>query len=316
MLARCARCQSTFTTGTFGLQKCPHCGAELILADPNAPPPKALPTEAAVPPGGSGHESGASPPPPPPPFAFGIPPGSGGPPGGPPLEPEELPAPFAERQRLGFFPAYFETWKLAATRPQEFFRRVRIDQTGSAVLFGVISGVLGSVFQSLYSWVGREQLLIAFRHMMDKFPADQAQVFQQILPYLSGSGPVVGILLSPLSALIGIYLVAGVVHLLLMLFRAAGRGFGATLTTVGYGYAVMVLLAVPACGGLVALVWLAVVLVTGLAESQRCGTGKSALAVFLPLVLACCCCGGAATLGVLSVLKAFGGATRGGPVDL
>ena len=26
MLARCARCQNTFTTETYGLQRCPHCG--------------------------------------------------------------------------------------------------------------------------------------------------------------------------------------------------------------------------------------------------------------------------------------------------
>jgi Zn-dependent protease with chaperone function len=32
--ARCASCQETFTTRKFGAQKCPHCGAELFLADP------------------------------------------------------------------------------------------------------------------------------------------------------------------------------------------------------------------------------------------------------------------------------------------
>jgi Zn-dependent protease with chaperone function/predicted RNA-binding Zn-ribbon protein involved in translation (DUF1610 family) len=32
--ARCASCQETFTTRKFGAQRCPHCGAELILADP------------------------------------------------------------------------------------------------------------------------------------------------------------------------------------------------------------------------------------------------------------------------------------------
>ena len=37
MIARCARCQGTFQTDTFGRQRCPHCGAELLLADPNAP---------------------------------------------------------------------------------------------------------------------------------------------------------------------------------------------------------------------------------------------------------------------------------------
>ena len=40
MLARCARCQGTFSTERYGRQTCPHCGAELIL-----PPPPGTPTE-------------------------------------------------------------------------------------------------------------------------------------------------------------------------------------------------------------------------------------------------------------------------------
>ncbi len=56
MLARCARCQATFTADRFGLVVCPHCGSELLLADPSAPakgpapagPASAPPPEAAV----------------------------------------------------------------------------------------------------------------------------------------------------------------------------------------------------------------------------------------------------------------------------
>ena len=39
-------------------------------------------------------------------------------------------APFAERATRGFFGSFFETWKLALLRSQDFFRRVRVDQTG------------------------------------------------------------------------------------------------------------------------------------------------------------------------------------------
>jgi hypothetical protein len=147
-------------------------------------------------------------------------------------------------------------------------------------------------------------------------PPDQARVLEQLMPYLAGGGTLWSILASPITTLVGIYVGAGVLHLVLMLFRGAARGFDASLTTVGYAYGLWLLLAVPACGNLIALVWYVVVLIVGLAEAQRCGTGKAAAAVFLPGVLLCCCCGGLGMMGVFGLVKALGGATQGGPVDL
>jgi hypothetical protein len=333
MLARCARCQNNFTTERFGLQRCPHCDSELMLADPNAGPP--------VPPGGSSLDSGPQggptlgmsgppgptaggpgtgglPPVPPPPggAAWPPPPGGGGfgPPPGPPSG-GELPAPFAERGRIGWMTGYFETWKLVATKPQEFFGRVRIDRTGSAVLFGILSATVGNVVSSLYGWLAGAQSVAAMRELMEQMPAEQQAMFERFLPYMTG-GALWQILFAPVGAVIGIYVWAAIVHLLLLLFRGAGRGFDATLTVVGYGYGLMLLLAVPACGGLVAGIWFLVVLVIGLAAAQRCGQGRAAAAVLTPIVLFCCCCLGVAGVAGLGVLKALGGAAGGGAVEL
>ena len=74
---------------------------------------------------------------------------------------------------------------------------------------------------------------------------------------------------------------------------------------------------VPGCGGLVALVWGLVVLIIGLGEIQRCGSGKAALAVFAPVILVCVCC--CAILGVTApaFLKGLQEATKpGGSVNL
>src|SRR5512134_1780020 len=161
MLARCARCQGTFQAERFGVQTCPHCGGDVLLADPAGaapgpeaapqPPPAGPPPPAAAPPAW-GTQSGGElpPPPPPPPGGYGPPPGGfGRGPGGPPNA-GELPAPFAERAKLGFLRSYYETWKLSAIEPGSFFRRVRIDQTGSAILFGVIAATLGGWAQAFW----------------------------------------------------------------------------------------------------------------------------------------------------------------------
>lgn len=339
MLARCARCQGTFTTDRFGRQYCPHCGSELDLADPNAPrapgevPP--APGEAPAPgptagppptggeppppppaaPGGPGGYGPGGPggyyPPPPPGGGWGPPPG--GPPGPGPFEPE-LPAPFVERQTRGWFSSFFETWKLVATEPQRLFRRVRIDQTGSAVLFGVIAYSIGNVVQAMYSYLsGRQTLHLAERFLRD-VPPESAEMVRKLLETFAGPAVLASAVFSPLVGLIGIYVSAAVVHLLLMLFRGAGRGFDATLTAVAYAYGLNLLLAIPGCGGFVAVIWYLVALVIGLGETQRCGPGKAAAAVFTPGLLLCACCCSLFGLGIGAAMREA--ARSAGPVNL
>jgi hypothetical protein len=337
MLARCARCHATFTTDRFGVQRCPHCGAELMLADPNAPPPATPGPPAPPPPTGPSAPAGAAPPgelpppPGPPPGGWGppsgpphggwAPPGGGGappggwgppppgawgppPPGAVPAGPE-LPAPFAERGRLGFLAAFFETWKLVATRPQAFFRQARVDQSGSAVLFGVIAFAFGYAAQGLYGLLIGAQTVGFLRPMMESWPEEQRELMRRYVESATGWSSLAQILASPLLGFVAIYLTAAILHVVLLLLRATPRRFEATLTTVGYTFGLALVMAVPACGGMAFTVWSLVVLIVGLAEAQRCGPGKAAVAVFAPAALACICCCGAGTLGALGGLMSF-----------
>ncbi|HSN90306.1 MAG TPA: YIP1 family protein [Anaeromyxobacteraceae bacterium] len=298
MLARCARCQGTFSADRFGVQRCPHCGAEVLLADPNAPAPGAPPGPPPAPPPRGGF-------PPAPPSSFGAPQGGPPPPAGAPPSPEaELPAPFVERRQRGFFPAFFQTWKLSALEPASFFRRVRIDQTGSAVWFAVIAVTVGSWVMTLFNWVGSAQKL---QEAFERSPAE-LESWKPIFEWLfSGSGLLAQLLTTPILALVSVYLGAGVTHLLLLLFRGAQRGFPATLTAAGYASGLGLLSAVPGCGGIVAMVWSAVVFIIGLGATQRCGTGKAAAAVLLPVLLLCACCAGVLALVVAAAVQAAGG---------
>ncbi|MFY3745671.1 YIP1 family protein [Anaeromyxobacter sp. Red801] len=347
MLARCARCQATFTTDRFGRQTCPHCGAELLLADPGAPPPApaepappaAPPAAEPPPPPASAPASGPPepggpvwgapppppsggelpPPPPPPPGGYGAPPPAWGPPpspgapgglGPPPPPPPtpsgpELAAPFAERAQRGVLSAYFETWKLAAIEPARFFRQVRVDQPGSAVLFAVISYAFGVAVQSLFNWLSGQQMVAMMEQLAGRMPPGQAEIIRNFVQRGTGAIVLGEVLLAPLLALVALYVAAGAIHLLLVLFGGARRGFPATLTTVGYTFGVFALLAVPGCGGLVAPIWWLVAVVIGLSEAQRCGTGRAAAAVLTPAVLLCVCC----CLGPLGML--LGGALGG-----
>jgi hypothetical protein len=335
MLARCARCQGTFTTDTFGLQTCPHCGSELMLADPKAPPgaaPAEAPAGAPPPPPPPAQGPGELPPPPPPPAGgyagyggfspppYGPPPGFPGPPAAPPPG-GGRPSPFAERATRGFLPAWLETFKLVALQPSDFFRLVRTDQPGAAVLFGVVSSVVGAVLAGLYNVATIGGSIEA----LQKWPATNEMQRRFVELYLGwlqdgtfSKVLLAQVVLSPLLSLIGIYLAAGVIHLALMLFKGAPRGFEATLTVVAYASGLGILNGVPVCGSLVAQIWWVVAVIIGLDAAQRCGLGKSTVAVLAPLLLACVCCCGALGVGMSFAMQALAGAAAqpGAPLNL
>ncbi|HSM92756.1 MAG TPA: YIP1 family protein [Anaeromyxobacteraceae bacterium] len=339
MIARCARCQGTFQADRFGVQTCPHCGGQVLLSDPNAPqgagdaggqaggpPPPSAPPAPAPGSAPAGGAPSSSPPPPgfgPPPAGFGPPPGGygpspggyGAPPpwggGGRPTGGPGQPSPFADRARLGFFRAYFETWKRAAIEPTEFFRSVRIDQTGSAILFGVIASTLGGWAQSFWASLTAASTRAQMLELSSKIPpqwAGFAKAFSEYAEHATSTTSLVSqALFAPLAAVVGIFVSAAIFHALLLLVRGANRGFDATLTVVGYAWGISLLQLIPECGALVVPIWMAVVLITGFAEAHRCGTGKGAAAVLLPMALLCVClCGaialafGASGLGALT----------------
>ncbi len=334
MLARCARCQGTFTTDRYGRQTCPHCGSELILPDPSAPPgaqpqppaPAPQPTPQAPPPAhGAGQElppgpppggyvppGGWYPPPPPPGGGWGsYPPPPGGPSG------PDIPSPFADRARRGFFGGFLETWKLAATQPQRFFSRVRIDQTGSALLFAMIAFTIGSAAEALYTVLSRGQMLVVVERLSRYMSPEQAAAAREALLTASPGRALAQVVFAPLIALVAIYVLSGIFHLLLLLFRGASRGFDGTVTVVAHAAGMSILLAVPVCGTPIALVWAAIVCIAGLGAAQRCGPGKAAAAVLSPLLLACVCCCGALGLTVPALLKgAQDAAGHGQRIDL
>jgi len=305
MLARCARCQGTFTTDHYGRQRCPHCGSDLVLADPNAPQPT-VPAgrEESAPPEG-GAPLGAPPPP------------SGGwaplPP--PPPAPGEVPSPFAERVRRGFFASFFETWKLASVEPQAFFARVRIDQLGSAVLFGVLASWVGSAVAALFGWLGGAAWMGAVRQAMQGIPGERSQIFERLALAMGGGATLIRVVLAPIFAVVFIFVGAGILHLFLLLFRGGARGFHATLTVMAYSSGVYLLSAVPVCGGVVAPIWQAVILVIGLAAVHRCSMGKSAGAVLLPLLL-CVCCACLAGFALAGAIATALGHLQGGVSNL
>ncbi len=196
------------------------------------------------------------------------------PPSAAPLIPWEDPA------RTGFFDRFVETLKLLATAPAEAFARMpTTGGIGKPLTFAIIVGWIGIAVSALW--------MLLLGGMSLPF-MDQSQ--------LGGAGAVFGfstgftimlMLLAPIFVIIGVFIQAAILHLMLMLVGGANHGFEATTRVCSYTYTAQLAQVVPFCGGLLALIWSVILLIVGLSTAHGITRGKAALAVILPVVLCC-----------------------------
>jgi len=202
--------------------------------------------------------------------------------------------PWERRAELGFWRGWAQTVQLALLEPGKLFASARLDkgpaQLGFAVYTTSVSWALGQVLEALLLQGQRERLraiLGTLSQNPDLAPALQRMIQAQL--EASSPGWVIGLaLLTPVVALVFLYLNAAVTHAVAALLGQAKRGFAATFAACAYACAPLVLLAVPACGSIVGIIWVVVLTSIGLKVTHRISTGAAAAAVLAPYFVLCC----------------------------
>ena len=201
--------------------------------------------------------------------------------------PESIPAftaagarsglPWDDRQQKGFFSAFIETLQMVLTRPGEAFTVMKREGGfGEPLIYAVVGGSVGAIVAFLFS------LLF---HSFGMF-TDQRNPLGAMAGM--GIGSIGFIILVPLAIVICLFIVAGIVHLCLMIVGGANQPFETTFRVLAFTQgSTGVLQIIPVCGGLIAAVWGIVVNCIGLARAHETDTGRAVLAVFLPLVVCC-----------------------------
>jgi hypothetical protein len=186
--------------------------------------------------------------------------------------------PWEHRAQLGLFKAWFDTVSLLITKPSEAFTMMRPEGgLMDPLLFGLIGGSIGSVMASLY-----QLLLRSFGFGV------QNDVFFNRFGLGVSSFAIIDIVFTPVKVALGLFICGAILHLCLMLFGGASRPFETTFRVFAYATGAAYLFClVPACGGLVALVYLIVLATTGLARAHQTTTGKALMAVLSPIILCC-----------------------------
>jgi hypothetical protein len=226
-------------------------------------------------------EGAPDPPPPSSQWATGLPPGGGGyeePP--PPSEPPALPPLPWEDPGRPWPGALFATVALIFQQPGQAFERMPV--TGDLLrplMFPVLVQWPLFIVLGLFALAMRGSL-------GNEFPSGSPvlryeDMYFRLMP--------VFVLLAPLWILVGTLINAAIRHLFLMLVGGAKRGFQATLRTVCYATAGMLLGVIPCLGGLIAFVANAAFEIIGLSAAHRITKGRAALAVVLPGLFCCLC---------------------------
>jgi hypothetical protein len=195
--------------------------------------------------------------------------GSGGSAGGPGGRPPGVSgAPGGEFDYRNPVQSFIGTVRDIVTAPIGFFRSVGprgefLNPLAFAAICGLISGILAGIINFVFTLAAGNE------------------GFGEALVALIG-----GIVLAPIGTLIGVFIGAGITHLLVMLFvRPSNAGFEGTLRVVSYAAVTQLISWIPILGGIVALVWGVVLSIFGIREMHSTTTGKAALVVLIPVAV-------------------------------
>lgn len=195
--------------------------------------------------------------------------------------------PWERRREIGSLSAWLQTVQQALFEPVRLFHSARLDrgaaQLGFAVLTTSVFSAIGQLFELLLR--ARTQALTDRIYERLGVPPEMFRAARQMG---SPGWVALGILLLPMFALVFLYLNAAVTHFFALLLGQAKRGFAATFAACAYASAPLVLLAVPGCGFIIAVVWLVVLTGVGLKETHRISPAGAAGATLAPYLFFCC----------------------------
>jgi len=280
----CPHCQQLLRTpdGTAGKQaKCPQCGGIAEIPgrqpEPFSRPVGGSPFFAPADEGGAAPDGPAAITDPNNPYApptlveRGVYPGgeTAGERDGPPWE--------RDGKSAGTF---WQTCKLVFTSPTQMFATMRrTDGIGAPLLFALVGGMIGGLVTVVFNF-GLQAAMLSIGA-----PQNQAAGWMETGLGLACLGGVM-LIFVPIAVIIGLFINAGIVHLLLMLLGGNRFGFETTFRVAAYCTgATSLLLLIPFCGqyvqGLVNLVFM----IFGLSAAQEISGGKAAAAVLLPMLI-------------------------------
>lgn len=208
-----------------------------------------------------------------------------------------MPAPEGEGSRktvpfedpsAGFFNGLFETIKLALFQPSSFFSTYQFDGSiGRPMVFALVVGWFSMAVGVLWSLIFNASIMSAIsRYIPDAGNSPMNRLGSQFM--FTSIGGIISLVMAPIMIILGLFIMAGLYHLFLMMVSGAKRGFETTFNVTCYSVSAKLFMVIPFCGGTVAWIYSLVISIIGLAGAHETDGWKGAFAVLMPFVLCCC----------------------------
>jgi len=181
--------------------------------------------------------------------------------------------PWEDRSRFGLWRGLCQTFRGVLFTPRPFFRSTAFDGgLGEPLAFGLLFGSLGTMFGFFWQFLmGGVGFLDAGSGLLSR-PSRYALFWAAMI-------------LAPILVTIGLFIMSGITHLLLMMVKGGRHGFRATFRVTAYGQATQVLSLIPFVGGLMGGVWLLIIEIIGLKEIHETSYARVIMAFLIPLAL-------------------------------
>lgn len=198
--------------------------------------------------------------------------------------------------------SFFETMKRSLLKPVSFFSDVAEGQgllkpwLYAIIIYAVVFVIAASYKMGFTALSSRAEIEV---YKSGLFLFATTSIPQMLLGIAFCTVTVL-----PVVATAGLFVSAGVCHICLSLVGGAKKSYETTFRVICYSAAPQIFQLVPFLGFLAAGVWNSFLAIVGLKVAHETTYGKSALAVFLPVIV---CCGGF----LFVVVSLAGGITAG-----
>ncbi|RYI91593.1 MAG: hypothetical protein EON47_21175 [Acetobacteraceae bacterium] len=210
-----------------------------------------------------------------------------------------------ENPSLGFFGQWWGTVKETFIPSRAFAARIAQSEsampaaTFSLSVFALLGLVFGVLMGVMYGAMGGMAALSGGK---------SAGPIGMLVASMGVGMAIAYPLMMAVSGFVGPWIGGGIHHLMLMMMGGATKSYSHTVRVSGYAAGAALWLLVPCVGSLAYVVVMVIHNILGLDETHRCGTGKAAAAVLLPIaLLVVCWC---ASYGTIMALAMGSGGSR------
>jgi hypothetical protein len=191
---------------------------------------------------------------------------------------EEGPA-WEQRQTLGILKALVQTWKEVLLNPATTFSHMKT--TGgftSPLLFNAVMVIVWAVFMLIYHFV----FAGSFAAIAGSSQTDSSTA--AALGVGTSAVSVIAIFTVAIPLIIAWnFVIAGITHLCLSLFKGTSKSYEATYRVITYSYSAWIFSILPCIGGILAYVWALYCTIVGLSKVHGTEGWRAAVGVLLPV---------------------------------